>query len=92
MGGQLRVVPGAVLGWDLGTAIAMASALGINPLIVAEILPALEAVTVKALNDKIVSGGLEGGDVRDVNGFAGKGQIPSPLQVQPELSRVAKEL
>jgi hypothetical protein len=56
MGGQLRVVPGAVLGWDLAAAMALAAALGINPLIAAEFLPALEAVAVNALNEQIKSG------------------------------------
>ncbi len=29
MGGQLRAVPGAVLGWDLGAGLAMAAAHGV---------------------------------------------------------------
>lgn len=60
MGGQLRAVPGAVLGWDLGAALAMASALGVNPLVAAEFLPALEAVAVTALNKQITTGGENG--------------------------------
>jgi len=60
MGGQLRVVPGAVLGWDLGAAMAMATALGVNPLVAAEVLPALEAVAVNALNKQITTGGEHG--------------------------------
>jgi hypothetical protein len=63
MGGQLRIVPGAVLGWDLGAAMAMATALGVNPLIAAEFLPALEAVAVRILNEQIASGGPERLDV-----------------------------
>ena len=39
LGGQLRIVPGAVvLGWDMGAALAMAQALGVNTLITAELL------------------------------------------------------
>jgi hypothetical protein len=53
MGGQLRVVPGAVLGWDLGAAMALGSALGVNPLVAAEILPALEAVAMRTLNEQM---------------------------------------
>jgi hypothetical protein len=32
MGGQLRAVPGAVLGWDLGAGLALAAALGVSAL------------------------------------------------------------
>jgi len=56
LGGQLRVVPGAVIGWDLGAAMALATALGVNPLVAAEILPAIEAVVVKAINEQLRSG------------------------------------
>ena len=48
LGGQLRAVPGAVLGWDLGAAMAMAAALGVEPLLAAEVLPDLEAIAVRA--------------------------------------------
>jgi len=60
MGGQLRIAPGAVLGWDLGAAMAMATALGVNPLVAAEFLPALEAVAVNALNEQITAGSEHG--------------------------------
>lgn len=53
LGGQLRVIPGAVLGWDMGAALALAQALGINPLIAAEILPEIEAVMVRKLNEQV---------------------------------------
>ena len=56
LGGQLRVVPGAVIGWDLGAAMALAQALGVNPLAAAEILPAIEAVAVRAINEQLRSG------------------------------------
>lgn len=48
----MRVAPGAVTGLDMGAALAMADALGVNPLVVAEWLPAIEAKLVKALADK----------------------------------------
>ena len=52
----MRVAPGAVLGWDMGAALAMAQALGINTLIVAELLPEIEAVMVRKLNEQIGGG------------------------------------
>ena len=56
LGGQLRVAPGAVLGWDMGAALAMAQALGINTLIAAELLPEIEAVMVRKVNEQIGDG------------------------------------
>ena len=59
LGGQLRVIPGAVLGWDMGAAFAMARALGIDTLIAAELLPEIEAVMVRKLNEQM-EGGRDG--------------------------------
>ena len=56
LGGQLRVSPGAVLGWDMGAALAMAQALGVNTLIVAELLPEIEAGMVRKVNEQIGDG------------------------------------
>ena len=56
LGGQLRVAPGAVLGWDMGAALAMAQALGINTLIAAELLPEIEAVMVRKVNEQMGDG------------------------------------
>ena len=53
LGGQMRVVGKAVLGWDIAAALALAHALGLNPMVVAEILPELEAVMVRRINEKI---------------------------------------
>ena len=50
------MVPGAVLGWDLGAALAMARALGIDTLIAAELLPEIEAAMVHKLNEQIGDG------------------------------------
>ena len=50
------MIPGAVLGWDMGAALAMARALGIDTLIVAELLPELVAVMVRKLNEQIGEG------------------------------------
>ena len=51
----MRVIPGAVLGWDMGAALAMANALGIDTLIAAELLPEIEAVMVRKLNEQITN-------------------------------------
>jgi hypothetical protein len=53
LGGQMRVVGKAVIGWDLGVALALAKALGLNPMVAAELLPELEAVMVRRINEKI---------------------------------------
>ena len=45
-----------VLGWDMTAALAMASALGVDPLIAAECLPEIEAVMVRKLNEQMASG------------------------------------
>ena len=47
------MIPGAVLGWDMGAALAMARALDIDPLIAAELLPEIEAVMVRKLNEQM---------------------------------------
>ena len=54
LGGQLRLAPaGGIVGWDLGAALALASALGVPGVAVAELLPAIEAVMVAKLNERI---------------------------------------
>jgi hypothetical protein len=50
------VIPGAVIGWDMGAALAMAHALGIDPLVAAELLPPVEAVVVAQINAQIAAG------------------------------------
>lgn len=47
------MIPGAVVGWDIGAALAMAQALGVNVLIAAELLPEIEAVMVRRLNEQL---------------------------------------
>ena len=49
----MRVAGKAVLGWDMSAAMALAQALGLNPMVVAEFLPELEAVMVRRVNEKI---------------------------------------
>ena len=53
----MRVIPGALLGWDMGAALAMANALGIDALIAAELLPEIEAVMVRKLNEQMAESG-----------------------------------
>nr|WP_200833977.1 hypothetical protein [Tabrizicola flagellatus] len=45
----------------MGAALALAQALGINPLITAELLPEVEAVMVRRLNEQIAERSV-GGD------------------------------
>jgi len=54
LGGQMRVAPsGGIIGWDMGAALALASALGVDPAPVAEMLPAIEAVMVAKFNERL---------------------------------------
>ena len=47
MGGQLRVAPRAVIGFDMTAAIAMGEAMGITPRAVVELLPPIEAAMLR---------------------------------------------
>ncbi len=54
LGGQLRVAPsGGIIGWDMNAALALARALGVPGVAVAELLPAIEAVMVAKLNERL---------------------------------------
>jgi len=53
LGGQLRVLPGAVIGWDMTAALALGDALGVPPVAAAELLPTVEAVMVAKLNEQM---------------------------------------
>ena len=55
LGGQLRITPGAVIGWDMTAALSLGDALGVPPLAVAELLPALEAVMVRKVNEVLAA-------------------------------------
>lgn len=46
----------AVIGWDMSAAFALATALGIPALAVAELLPEIEAVMVRRMNEQIAAG------------------------------------
>ncbi len=61
LGGQLRVAPsGGVLGWDMSAALAMARALSVPGVAVAELLPAIEAEMVEKLNERNTDAAGEG--------------------------------
>ena len=51
-----------VLGWDMAAAIEMGRALGVSTTIIAELLPAIEAVMVRKTNEQTRLSGLEGFD------------------------------
>lgn len=53
LGGQMRAVPGVILGWDMTAALALARALGVNTFIAADLLPEIEAVMVRKFNEQI---------------------------------------
>ncbi len=52
MGGQLRAIPGAVLGWDMTAGLALGAALGLAPMLVAEVLPDIERIVVRKANER----------------------------------------
>jgi hypothetical protein len=52
--GQLRTVPGAVVGIDFSAAFAIGQALGYDPFALAELLPAAEAGMIPALNTRVM--------------------------------------
>ncbi|SER49682.1 hypothetical protein SAMN04490244_101264 [Tranquillimonas rosea] len=52
MGGQVRAIEGAVLGWDIGAALQMAHALGYDTLAVADLLPEVEEVACRKINER----------------------------------------
>ena len=52
LGGQLRVSGSAVIGWDMGAALQLGVALGLSPLVIAELLPPIEAVMVRKINEE----------------------------------------
>ena len=56
LGGQLRVSGSAVIGWDMGAALKLGAALGISRIAVAELLPPIEAVMVRKINEEMRAG------------------------------------
>ena len=55
LGGQLRLAPGAVIGWDMGAALMLGAALGVSAPAIAELLPEIEAVMVRKLNERLAA-------------------------------------
>jgi len=54
LGGQLRMAPsGGIFGWDISAALALSGVLGVDPAPVADLLPPIEAVMVKKLNEQM---------------------------------------
>ena len=50
----MRVAPGGgVIGWDMAAALSLAGALGICRIAAAELLPAIEAVMVRKVNEQM---------------------------------------
>ena len=47
------MLPGAVIGWDMSAALALGDALGVPAPAAAELLPEIEAVMVRRLNEEI---------------------------------------
>ena len=47
---------GAVLGWDMTAALQLGAALGLSPLILAELLPPIEAGMVRKINETLQAG------------------------------------
>jgi len=60
LGGQVRVAGGmsggAVLGWDMTAALQLGAALGLSSLVIAELLPPIEAVMVRKINETLQAG------------------------------------
>lgn len=56
MGGQLRTSENRVIGFDMNAAFAFASALGICPVVVAHLLPAIESIAIPKINEAMRSG------------------------------------
>jgi hypothetical protein len=57
LGGQLRVAGSSVIGWDMGAALQLGVALGISPIVIAELLPPIEAMMVRKLAEQARSEG-----------------------------------
>ena len=47
---------GAVIGWDMAAALQLGAALGLAPLCIAELLPPIEAVMVRKINETMQAG------------------------------------
>lgn len=48
----MRVMPGAVIGFDMTAALAMARASGVDEALVVDLLPGIEAAMVAQMNER----------------------------------------
>ena len=53
LGGQMRIAGRLVTGWDMSAALHLGAALGVSPKALAEMLPPIEAVMVRKINQQI---------------------------------------
>jgi hypothetical protein len=44
-----------VIGWDMGAALQLGAALGVPPMVIAELLPPIEAVMVRKINEQMAT-------------------------------------
>lgn len=59
LGGQIRVASGfasRAIGWDFNAAFTLGDALGFDRLAIAELLPEVEAVAMRKLNEQLTEG------------------------------------
>jgi hypothetical protein len=56
IGGQLRVAGSTVIGWDMGAVLQLGTALGIPSPVIGELLPPIEAVMVRKINEHMRAG------------------------------------
>ena len=52
LGGQMRINGRSVTGWDMGAALHLGAALGVSANALAELLPPVEAVMVRKINQQ----------------------------------------
>jgi predicted O-methyltransferase YrrM len=52
IGGQLRVAGSTVIGWDMGAVLQLGAALGVSTIVMGELLPPIEAVMVRKINEE----------------------------------------
>jgi hypothetical protein len=58
----MRITGKAVTGWDMGAALHLGAALGVSAKALAELLPPVEAVMVRKINEMMRSSSAEGFD------------------------------
>jgi hypothetical protein len=51
----MRVAGNAIIGWDMGAALQLGAALGVSPIAIAELLPPIEAVMVRKINEEMAA-------------------------------------